>query len=465
MNAPRFIGVLLAFAFATAGAAGDGLSLPDYERVELDNGAVLLLAERHDVPLVGLQAIVRGGAVADPEGLNGLASLLAGVMQKGAGRRDAAEFAEAVAAVGGDLSVAAGLESITVRADFLARDAELMLELVADLLQRPVLDEEELVKLRDRSINLIKAAKGGNPGRLLPAYGNAFLFGAHPYGNPISGSETTLAAITHEDLLEFYASHVGGDRLIIAVVGDFNIEAMQSRLAAAFGGWREATAELPALEDAARQSGRRVLLVDKPGATQTYFWIANTGVSIHYPGRAELNLVNTLFGGRITSMLAEEMRVKAGLTYSARSTLSRYSGPGSVVISSFTETATTAEAIDMAIDILGRLHDSGVDEAMLASARNYIMGQFPPRLETAFQLAGQLAMLEAYGLDREYIDGYGDALAAVTEASAGGVIGEVYPDAENLVFILVGDAAKVRDAAQQYGPVTELPISAPTFRP
>ena len=219
------------------------MSLPDFERVELENGTVLLLAERHDVPLVGLQAIVRGGAIAEPEGRHGLASLLAGVMQKGAGRRDAAAFADAVAAVGGELSVTAGLESISVSAEFLARDAELMLELVADLLQRPTLDEDELGKLRDRSINLIKAAKGSDPGNLLPSYGNAFLFGTHPYGNPLSGSETTLAAITHDDLLEYYANHVGADRLIIAVVGDFNAEAMKARLTSSFAAWRAAATD------------------------------------------------------------------------------------------------------------------------------------------------------------------------------------------------------------------------------
>lgn len=460
----RFASLVALLLFAAAGHAAE-LSLPDYERVELENGAVLLLAERHDVPLVGLQAIVRGGAVADPEGLNGLASVLAGVMQKGAGRRDARAFAEAVAAVGGKLSVAAGLESIVVSADFLARDAELMLELVADLLQRPMLDEDELVKLRDRSINLLKAAKDSDPGNLLPTYGSAFLFGAHPYGSPVSGSETTLAAVTHDDLLEYYANHVGADRLIVAVVGDFNAEAMKLRLEAAFGRWRAAAAELPVVEAAVRQSGRRVLLVDKPGATQTYFRIGNIGVSVHYPMRAELNLANTVFGGRFTSMLNSEMRLKAGLTYSVRSVLSRPSLPGSVVISSFTETGTTVEAIDMAIDILGDLRDDGIDEEMIASARNYIMGQFPPRLETAAQLAAQLAVLETYGLDRSYIDGYGVALAAATEESVAGVIEEVYPDPENLVFVLIGDAEKIRDAVGEYGPVTELAVSEPRFRP
>ena len=450
--------------FATTVLA-DGLSLPEFERVELGNGAVLLIAERHDVPLVGMQAEIRGGAVADPEGRSGIAALLAGLLEKGAGRRDAAAFAEAVAAVGGKLSATAGVESLSISADFLARDVELMLELVADMLLRPALDEEEFTKLRDRSVNLIKAAKGANPGNLLPAYGNAFLFGEHRYGHPVGGSEESLAAISHDELLDFYANHAGGDRLIISVVGDFNAEAMKARIESAFGRWRNATAAPPILDDPPRQSGRRVLLVDKPGATQTYFWIGNIGVAVHYPRRAELNIANTVFGGRFTSMLNRALREEAGLTYSVRSILRRPSRSGSVVISSFTETGKTIEAIDMAIEQLDELRDSGVDEKMIASARNYLMGQYPPLLETAAQLASQLAMLELYGLDRSYIDGYSDALAGVNEARVAEVIDEVYPGADDLVFILIGDAGQIREAAGQYGPVTELSISEPRFTP
>jgi predicted Zn-dependent peptidase len=441
------------------------VSLPDYERVELENGTVLLLSEKHDVPLIGLEAIVRGGAVTDPEGLNGLASLLAEVMQQGAGSRDAAAFAEAIEAVGGELSVSAGLEGIRISGDFMARDAELMIELVSDLLQRPTLDADEFTKVRDRSINLIKAAKGSDPGQLLPYYGNAFLFGAHPYGNPIDGSETTLASITHEDLRQYYEDHVGSDRLIISVVGHINLAAMKSRLMAAFGAWRAAAAPLPPLSDPGKRAGRRVLLIDKPGATQTYFWVGNIGVAIDYPKRAELNLANTVFGGRFTSMLNTELRVKAGLTYSARSLLQRPSQPGAIVINSSSETSTTVDAIDMALGVLDKLRDKGIADDMILSARNYIMGQFPPRLETASQIAALFAMLERYGLDTAYIDGYGTALEAASRDSVTAVIEEVYPLAEHLSFILIGDASTIREAVSQYGPLTEMSIDEPRFRP
>lgn len=461
MRKPLFFALLL---LAPSVWAAD-VTLPEYERVELTNGTVLLLSEKHDVPLIGLRASVRGGAVTDPAEQGGLAELLATVMQKGAGDRDAAAFAEASAAVGGQLSVSAGLESITVSADFLSRDAELMIELVSDVLQRPTLAADELAKERGRTIDLIKAAKDSDPSELMPAYGNAFLFSDHPYGNPTFGSESTLAEIEHDDLLQYYQDHFGGDRLIIAVAGDFDLDAMKAALTLTFEGWQPAGAALPEVGTPEKIRGRRVLLVDKPGATQTYFWIGNIGVAVDYPKRAELNLANTVFGGRFTSMLMTELRVNTGLTYTARSAVERRAQPGSVTIRSFTETSKTVEAIDLALSVLDRLHVSGLNEEMIASARNYIMGQFPPSLETGSSLAAMLAYLELHGLDRTYIDNYGAALEAATPVTIHNTISEAYPLADNLALILIGDADLIRDDVVKYGEVTEMSITQPRFRP
>jgi len=450
--------------FAPSVWAAD-LTLPDYERVELANGAVLLLSEKHDVPLIGLRAVVRGGSAADPVMQSGLAELLAAVLQKGAGDRDAAEFAEAAAGVGGQLSIGADTEAITVSAEFLSRDAKLMIELVADVLRRPTLSEDELEKERGRTIDLIKAAKDSDPSGLMPFYGNAFLFPEHPYGNPTFGSESSLAEIEHDDLLLYYQDHFGGDRLIVAVAGDFDLAAMKAALSLAFEDWQPAASILPNVEAADRIEGRRVLLVDKPGATQTYFWIGNIGVAVDYPNRAELNLANTVFGGRFTSMLMTELRIKSGLTYSARSSLERHAQPGSVTIRSFTETDKTVEAIDMALGVLDRLHVSGLDEEMITSARNYIMGQFPPSLETASSLAAMFAYLELYGLDRSYIDGYGAALEGATPVSIHNTISDVYPREDNIAFIMIGDADRIREDVAKYGPVTEMSITEPLFSP
>ncbi len=458
--------VSLAALLLFAGSAfAEGVTLPAFHRFELDNGTVLLLGQEPEVPLVSVTAVLRGGAVTDPPGLSGLANLLASLLEKGAGDRDALQFAEAVDASGGSITSRADLETITISGTFLARDAGLMVELLSDMLLQPRLDEAELEKLRQRSINFIRAAKDTNLNALLPIYGQALLFGEHPYGNPVSGSETTLAGISHEDVLDFYEQQLGGDRLTIAVTGDFDVALMSARLSDAFGDWRPAAGTLPEVEAAAPQTGRRVLLIDKPGATQTYFWLGNVGVARDYENRAALDIANTVFGGRFTSMLNTELRVNSGLTYGAGSRLSRASQPGSVAITSFTPTESTIEAIDMALGVLGRLHEDGVDEEMLESARNYILGRFPTALETAAQLGSQLAMLEAFGLDVSYINDYGAALMSTDTAAVAAVIDEVFPVPDDLVVVLLGDAEVIREQVSKYGPLIEMPITEPHFRP
>jgi predicted Zn-dependent peptidase len=102
---------------------------------------------------------------------------------------------------------------------------------------------------------------------------------------------------------------------------------------------------------------------------------------------------------------------------------------------------------------------------MIESARNYVMGQFPPRLETARQLAGTFAMLEANGLDASYINDYGASLLATTPESVAAVINNVYPSSEDLVFIVIGDAELIREQLSAYGSITEISLSAPSFHP
>ena len=458
--------LLLVCLFAIAApAVAQGVSLPDAERVVLENGTTLILVEKRDVPLIGLEAIVAGGAVADPADKHGLANLVAGLLSKGAGERSASEFAEAAEAVGGSLGAAAGLESIYVSADFMSKDAELMVELLADMLRRPALAQSEFAKLRERSINLIRSAKSSDPSGLLSDYADAFLFGEHAYGNPSGGSEASLASISRSDVVRFYNQQFGGDRLTIAVAGDFDKAAMLELLTAAFGDWEAAPGELASVDAPQKATGGRVYLVNMAGATQTYFSIGNIGVARNYARRAELDLANTVFGGRFTSMLMTELRTKSGLSYSARSSLARYSQPGSVFINSFTETGTTVEALNVALETLARFQENGLDDAMIVSARNYVMGQYPPQFETAAQLAGLYAMLEVYGLGPEYINEYGASLEAATVESIAGVIDEVYPKSDELVFILIGDAEAIRDQVAQYGDVSEIDITEPRFHP
>lgn len=456
------VAAALLVAGAPATMAAD-VTIPPYTRTVLANGATLLIMPRHDVPLIAFTAILRGGSAVETGDAAGVASITAGLLEKGAGARDAFAFADTVEGAGGSFNAAASSEAILVSGQFLAHDRDLMVGLLADALLRPHFAASEFDSLRNRRIESIRAAKDSDPSGLIRSYGRAFLFANHPYGRAAGGSERSLAAITRDDALAYYRANFGADRLTLIVAGDVDSAALTRSVEAAFAGWARAATPLPALAAPANVTGRRVLLIDQPGAAQTYFWLANTGVARTFADRAPLEVVNTLYGGRFTSILNTELRIKSGLSYGASSGFVRGSVPGEFAISSFTQTDTTAEAIELALATLAGLHEHGVTDDMLASSRNYVLGQYPLQLETASHWVGALAELEIYGLDRSYIEGYGRAIEAVDQQSAQRVIKEAFPLPENLVVVMIGDAAKVRAAAARYGPVTEMPLAAPDF--
>jgi zinc protease len=461
----RFVIFIVAMLGALVAHAQSAVKTPAFEKVKLSNGATLLLMERHDVPLISFNAIVRGGAATDPENGYGTASLLAGLLEKGAGARDANAFAEIVASVGGSIETGASTEAIYVGGSFLSRDQKLMVELLADVLQRPRLELEQFEALRGRHIEFIRAAKDSDRESLTSIYGTAALFGAHPYGRPVNGSEASLGTLKHADVQRFYQDQVGADRVIIAVSGDFKTSQLKSLLSRAFSGWRKAGAALPAISKPADIGGRRVLLIDAPDAVQSYFWAADVSVAKSDPRRASLDVVNTLFGGRFTSMLNSELRIRSGLSYGARSGFDRLSDGGSWEMTSFTRTEKTVEAIDLAFATLDKLHQGALDQTQLTSGKSYVLGQYPLAFETASQWAYQLAMLEFYGLERSYIDNYGKALASVSESDAKRVVDEVIPASDNVVLVVIGKAEAIRDSLRKYGPLTEMKLADPDFRP
>lgn len=463
--APRALawirGLLLACAYLISlpVSAAAGITTPPFERVELANGTVLLLMERHDVPLIAFDALVRGGARLDEPDRFGTASLFAGLLEKGAGSRNALQFAQTIASVGGSIQTEASTEWISISGSFLARDRKLMVELLADMLQRPKLDDAELQTLRARRIEFIRAAKDSDLAALTPIYGAAALFGSHVYGNPVFGSENSLARITHEDVQRFYTQHVGGDRLIISVAGDFKAAEMKRLLRDAFGKWRPAARPLPEVTAPNPVSGPRVLLVDAPDSVQSYFWMGTLGVARNDPRRAALDLANTVFGGRFTSMLNSELRIRTGLSYGARSQFDRLQLSGRWAMSSFTRTETTIEAIDLALATLEKLRGGAIDADMLASSKQYVLGQFPLSLETASQWAYQLAILELYGLGPRYIEEYANALESADLASVHKAVEQVFPAPDQLVLVVIGKADALREGLRKYGPVEEMKLA------
>jgi len=448
---------------AFAQNASDGVRVPAHERIVLANGLTLIIMPLRDVPLVAFNAVLRGGELGDVVAKPGVASLVAGLLEKGAGERDAFQFADAVEGVGGSFNAGAGPESITIRGQFLARDQQLLLDLLGDALLRPRFDEEELEKLRERQIELIKAAKDSDPAELIGTYGRAFLFRDHPYGRPVIGNESTLAGISRRNVVEYYRAQFGADRLTLVFAGDVDADLLKRSVARLFGSWPKAPQSAASLAPAVRARQRRILLVDSPGSVQTYFWIGNVGVDRRYPGRAALDLVNTLYGGRFTSILNTELRIKSGLSYGARSGFTRGTVAGEFAIRSFAQTENTGKAIDLALKTLSQLKQEGVTSDMLESARAYVLGQYPLEFETAADWAATMGDLELYRLGPDYIDHYPSALRRVGVKDAQAAIDQAFPSSDAVAIVLIGDAARIRDQVREYGPITELALTHPAF--
>ena len=266
-------------------------------------------------------------------------------------------------------------------------------------------------------------------------------------------------------MLAYAKNHLGADRLILSVVGDFDAKALATKLRVSLDGWARAATPAPEVPATGPSTGRRVLLVDKPDATQTYFWIGNTGISRDDPDRVAVELSRTVFGGRFTSLLNTELRVKSGLSYGANAAYIQHTRPGPVVIASYTKTESTGRAIDMAVDVLSRYRQTGMDDAMLTSAQAYVLGQFPRRLETGGQVASKLSELAFYGLDASDVDDFARAVTSTTREGVRTVIQRALPAPENLTVVLIGKASAIRDVARKYGTVTEMKISDKRFAP
>jgi zinc protease len=458
-----FVSAVLALGFAgTSGA--QTLKLPPHEKIVLKNGLTLLLLEKHGVPIVDFAAIVKGGSVADPAGQEGLASVTAGLLRKGTTKRSAQQFAADLDFIGAEFGADASTDYSAISSEFLAKDVDKGLDLFSDALLHPAFAPAEVDKLLAQEIDGIKAAKDEAQSVALNYY-YGYLFGKHPYGRPGGGDELSLARIKRDTITKFYETNYAPGNTILAIAGEFNSAQMRAKIEQALGGWTAKPAALPAVPAPLPVKGKKLLLVDKPDSTQTFFVFGNVGTAENDPDRVAIRVVNTIFGGRFTSELNEALRVESGLTYGAAAFFDSRKEPGAFAIYSYTKNESTVQAIDLALQVLAKLHREGVSAEQLASAKSYIKGQFPPSIETSEQLAKRIAANEFYGLDDDEINKLEERIDAVTPELAKQVIAKHFPE-DNLVFMLIGKASEIAAGVKRYTAQQDTrKISEPGFWP
>ena len=453
--------LVLGFAW-TSGA--QTLQLPPHEKIVLKNGLTVLLMEKHGVPIVDIAVIVKSGSVADPAGEEGLASVTAGLLHKGTAKRSAQQFAADLDFIGAEFSADASADYTTISSEFLTKDVDQGVDLFSDAVLHPLFAQGEVEKLLAQEIDGIKAAKDEAQSVALNYY-YGYLFNKHPYGRPVGGDELSLARIKRDAIAKFYETNYTPGNTILAVAGEFNAAQMRAKLEQALAGWKAKPSLLPAMIGPTAVKGKKLLLVDKPDSTQTFFVFGNIGTAENDPDRVAIRVVNTIFGGRFTSALNEALRVESGLTYGAEAFFDSRKEPGAFAIYSFTKNESTTQAIDLALQVLAKLHQDGVTAEQLASAKAYLKGQFPPSIETSGQLARTIAAHEFYGLDDDEINQMEARIDVVTPAIAKQVIAKHFPE-ENLVFMLIGKASEIAPGVRKYATQQDSrKISEPGFWP
>ena len=460
----RFGAAIWVAFFVCAAAPAQALRLPSHEKMVLRNGLTVMLLEKRGVPLVNISAIVKAGSAADPVGQEGLASVTAGLLRKGTKNRSAQQFAADLDYIGGTFEADAGPDFTIINAEFLTKDMARGLDLFCGSLLGPTFPLDQVEKFLAQALDGVKSAKDDPQSVMIPYY-TGYLYGAHPYGRPMSGDEISLPRIQRDAIAKFYEANYAPGNTILAVAGDFRAADMLAKLTEEMESWPARPVKSAAIPAATASKGKRLLLVDKPDATQTYFAIGNIGVAANDPDRVAIDVVNTIFGGRFTSELNEALRVESGYTYGVESVFDKRKIAGPFLIWSFTKNQTTAPAIDLAVQVLAKLHTNGVTREQLNSARSYIKGQFPPSIETSRQLARIIATDEFYGLGDEEVNQLEARVDAVTPEVARQVIQKHFP-ADDLVFVLIGSASAIAPAVRKYAANQDIrPITEPGFWP
>ncbi|WP_434939365.1 M16 family metallopeptidase [Shewanella sp. HL-SH8] len=436
-------------------------SLPQYQTVSLSNGLKVNLMVQKEVPLITINAVVRAGAVNDTT--SGLASMTAQGLMLGAAGQSKADIEQTLDFMGASLNTGADQEGSYIDASFMSKDLDKVLPIFSNVLLSPDFDTAEFAKLQQREIVGLSQQKE-SPRAVIGRYFNKLVFANHPYANPSSGNSESIADLSIEQLRAFHQGFYQPNNVAISVVGDFDPQQMQAKLEQALGQWQNTEDAVQAdLAQALPVMGAsRVLLVDKPDAIETTFVFGGMGISYDNPDYVGLTVVNTILGGRFTSWLNDELRVNAGLTYGARSGFVPFSKAGVFQISTFTKAETTKEAIDLALKTYARLWEKGIDQATLDSAKAYVKGQFPPKFETASQLAGLMSEMYLYGFDDNFINQFQAKVDGLTIADTQRLVKQYFPQ-QNLQYVLIGNAEKIADIAAQYGGVTKVDIKDSGF--
>ncbi len=427
------------------------------ERRRLSNGLEVLIAERHNLPIVGLNLVVKGGGTLTPAGKEGLAALTGDLLTEGTTTRTSLQLAGELAELGASVNGTGGAESCGLSLTTLARHLPKSLDVYTDILLHPSFPAKELERLRTQRLTTLLRLADSPPaiaGLVFPR----LLYGdSHPYGRANTGTPKSVKGLDRADVVAFYKTLFVPNNAALIVVGDTTPDAIMPVLEAALEGWKPGSPVARNLPEPPSSKPVTVYLVDKPGAAQSILTVGQVGVPRSTPDYFPLTIMNAILGGQFSSRINLNLREDKGYTYGARSSFTFAQGPGPFEAGAQVDTKNTRPAL---IELIKELTDIGgprpATAEELAFAKDRVIKGFPSRFESigggrrggGGGLGGTLAELVLYDLPNDYFTTYRDKVEAVTAADVHRVAAK-YVEPGKMTILIVGDRAKIEPELNQ----------------
>lgn len=415
------------------------LALPLRAQVEVQEitspgGVEAWLVEEDSLPFVALELRFLGGTSLDPDGQEGVTSLMAGLMGQGADDLDEQAYAEATEALAARFGFSASRDAVSVSARFLTDRQDEALSLLGEALRAPRFDEAALERARARIISGIRSDQR-NPNALAGEAFARLAYGDHPYARPSDGTEESVAALSRDDLLVAHQRTVARDRVLVAAVGDISAEALGAAIDALLAGLPEATADLPPYAEVGLEGGVTVVPFDGP---QSVIAFGHAGIARDDPDFFAAYLMNeVLGGGRFGTRLMRELRERRGLTYGVGSFLASQQFGDTLQGRFSTANDRVAEAIGIVREEWRRMAEEGISEAELSAIKTYLTGEYPLRFDGNSSIARILVGMQMQGLPADYILTRNDKVEAVTLDDVRAIAARLL-DPAALHFVVVG---------------------------
>lgn len=387
-----------------------------YDREELPGGAVLLVKESHELPIVTIRVSFQGGSRYETLDKQGLASMTAGMLLRGTRNRSASAIEKLNDRLGGGAGASAGRDFSTASIRLLTRDLERGFELLADILRRPTFPRNELKKMKTRLLGGLQRKKD-RPGYLANKAFRKRLFGSHPYGRQVEGLPETIRKIGRRDLVQFHRNRYGMKGAIFVIVGDITLARARDMVLGRFRGWKARMGPSPAIPaDVADTGGKMsIIKIDRPFKQATVI-LGNRSLSRRHKDFYAARVMNYILGGGgFESRLMKNIREEKGLAYSIYSYFAAGMDTGHWRLMLQTKNISANQAISESIAEIRLMQEKGVSERELEEAKAFITGNFATRFQSSSRIAGYMMSIERLGFPADYAGKYLDLIRAVTK--------------------------------------------------